>query len=353
MSRPVSIAVDVVGGDFAPEVVLDGIRLVLSQDESVVLHAVGPQAVVTPFFESLNPQDAQRIVPVYAEEIIEMGEHPAQAVRTKKDASIVVGSRLVKEGVCDGFYSAGSTGACMAAATLIVGRIKGVSRPGLATVLPSGKKTPTILLDVGANADCKPQNLMQFALMGQAYAESVFDCVHPTVGLLNIGEEEAKGSVLAQESYQLMKENVENFVGNVEGRDVLAGKVDVIVTDGFTGNVTLKLLEGTTSMLLKKIKAALMSSIVTKLCALPLMGPIKGLRDELDPDKFGGAPLLGVKGVCAIGHGSSNAKAIASGVLITAKAARNDMAAKMAERFAVLSQKQEVETKLLEGNNHE
>lgn len=342
MSRPVSIAVDVVGGDFAPEVVIDGMRLALAQDADLHIHAVGPQAVVQPFIDSLAEQDKQRVHAVPAEEIIGMGEHPAQAIRAKKDSSIVVGSRLVKEGECDGFYSAGSTGACMAAATLIVGRIKGVNRPALATVLPSGKTTPTILLDVGANADCKPQNLLQFALMGQAYAESVFEIATPSVGLLNIGEEEAKGSMLAQESYQLMKEHVKHFAGNVEGRDVLAGKVDVIVTDGFTGNVALKLLEGTTMTLLKKIKGVLMSSFITKLCSLPLLGGMRSLRDDLDPDKYGGAPLLGVKGVCAIGHGSSNATAIKNGILVTAKAARNDLAQKMAAQFEDASRAEEV-----------
>lgn len=338
MSRPVSIAVDVVGGDFAPKVALDGIRFALSEDDTLVLHAVGPCSVVEPFIASLSEIQKNRVIPAYAEEVIEMGEHPANAVRAKKDSSIVVGSRLVKEGVCDGFYSAGSTGACMAAATLVVGRIKGVNRPALATLLPSGKKTPTILLDVGANADCKPQNLLQFALMGQAYAQSVFDIKSPTVGLLNIGEEEAKGSQLAQDAYALMKEQVSNFEGNVEGRDVLAGKVDVIVTDGFTGNVALKLLEGTTSTLLKKVKNALTSSFVAKMCALPLLGNIRAMRDELDPDKFGGAPLLGVKGVCAIGHGSSNATAIKSGILITAKAARNNLADIMAQSFEALAE---------------
>lgn len=343
MSRPVSIAVDVVGGDFAPKVVLEGIQLALSEDDAVVVHAVGPRDVVDPFMATLSPDHKSRVIPAYAEEIIEMGEHPANAVRAKKDSSIVVGSRLVKENQCDGFYSAGSTGACMAAATLVVGRIKGVGRPGLATVLPTGKKTPTILLDVGANADCKPQNLLQFALMGQAYARSVFDIKNPTVGLLNIGEEEVKGSQLAQDAHALMKENVSDFFGNVEGREVLAGTVDVIVTDGFTGNVVLKLLEGTTSTLLKKIKNALTSSFIVKLCALPLLGSIRAMRDELDPDKFGGAPLLGVKGVCAIGHGSSNAAAIKSGILTTAKAARNNLAEVMAQSFEALAEQKKDE----------
>lgn len=336
MSRPVSIAVDVVGGDFAPEVVLQGISRALQSDKQLHIHAVGPRAMVEPFVASLSLDARERVTPVFAEEIIEMGEHPAQAIRTKKDSSIVVGSRLVKEGTCDGFYSAGSTGACLVAATLIVGRIKGVNRPGLATVLPSGKPTPTILLDVGANADCKPINLVQFALMGQAYAKSAFDIDKPTVGLLNIGEEEAKGSQLAIEAHQLLKDQVEDFYGNVEGRDVLAGKVDVIVTDGFTGNVALKLLEGTTATLMKKLKGVFTSSLFAKICALPLLGGLKKMREELDPEKYGGAPLLGVNGVCAIGHGSSSATAIYNGILTTAKAARNHLAEQLTERMAAL-----------------
>jgi glycerol-3-phosphate acyltransferase PlsX len=212
----------------------------------------------------------------------------------------------------------------MAAATLIVGRIRGVNRPALATVLP-GVSNPTILLDIGANADCKPENLLQFGLMGKAYAQAVFGLKDPTVALLNIGEEDSKGSVLAQEANALMRASLPGFVGNAEGRDLLSGEFDVIVTDGFTGNVALKLLEGSTKILLGRVKYALMSSTVKKILAAPLAGSLKSLKNDMDPDQFGGAPLLGVKGVCAIGHGSSSACAIESGILITARAVRNDL----------------------------
>lgn len=320
MSRPVSIAVDAVGGDFAPKVVLEGVEKALSSDSNIIVHLVGPADIVNPFAARFPG----RVVAVPASEIIGMGEHPASAVRSKRDSSIVVGSRLVKEGICQGLFSAGSTGASMAAATLIIGRIRGVSRPALATVLPGASK-PTILLDIGANADCKPENLLQFGFMGKAYAQAVFGLKDPKVALLNIGEEDTKGSVLAQEANALMRTSLPGFVGNAEGQDLLSGEFDVIVTDGFTGNVSLKLLEGSTKILLGRVKNALTSSTGKKILAAPLAGSIKSLKDDMDPDQFGGAPLLGVKGVCAIGHGPSSAQAIESGILVTARAVRNDL----------------------------
>lgn len=326
MSRPVTIAVDVVGGDFAPQVVIEGIELALQLDESLHVLAVGPSDAVL----ALSEKHSARVQAVVTTEIIAMDEHPAQAVRAKKDSSIVVGCRVVKEGQAQGFFSAGSTGACMAAATLGLGRIKGVSRPAIATVLPATTK-PTVLTDVGANADCKPEYLVQFALMAQAYASAALGVANPSVGLLNIGEEETKGSVLAQESYQLLSTTVPNFIGNVEGRDVLTGEVDVIVTDGFTGNVALKLLEGTSKTILGAVKGVMTASLLSKLCALPLLGGFKGLKKSMDPDQFGGAPLLGVKGVVIIGHGSSNATAVANGILVGARCVRNDLSDRIAQ----------------------
>lgn len=315
MSLPVTVAVDAVGGDFSPKNVIDGVNLALEADPTITVALVGPRDVVGPAAEK-NPT---RITPIFAEEVITMDDHPAQAVRAKKDSSIVVGCRLVKDGGAGGFFSAGSTGAIMAAATLIIGRIKGISRPGLATVLPS--RFPTVLLDIGANADVKPVNLVQFGSMGRAYVNAMFDEINPSVGLLNIGEEETKGSVLAQEAFQEMKV-LPGFVGNVEGRDVLTGKVNVIVTDGFTGNVTLKLLEGTASTLFGEVKAALTSSPLKKLFALMFASSLRAIKDDLNPDRYGGAPLLGVKGVCLIGHGSSSPEAIKNGVLMAAKSIR-------------------------------
>ncbi|HEY5277502.1 MAG TPA: phosphate acyltransferase PlsX, partial [Coriobacteriia bacterium] len=248
------------------------------------------------------------------------GEHPAAAVRGKRDSSIVVGCRLVKEGRADGLFSAGSTGAAMAAATLVIGRIKGVQRPAIATVLPTAG-APCVLLDVGANADCKPEHLAQFAAMGAAYATAALGIRAPRVGLLNIGEEPGKGSRLAQDAYDLMV-GTPGFVGNVEGRDIPAGTVDVIVTDGFTGNVVLKLMEGMSKHLLGEFKAALMSSPVNKVAAAVLKPSLAALRDKLDPDLHGAAPLLGVDGLALIGHGSSSPRAIASALRVGAVAVR-------------------------------
>ena len=253
-----------------------------------------------------------------------MAEHPANAVRKKKDSSIVVGCRLVKEGEADGFFSAGSTGACLAAGTLVMGRVKGVARPALATQVPSPAK-PVVLCDVGANADCKPEYLVQFAKMASLYAEKIVGVSNPTVGLLNIGEEEEKGSTFAQEAHALLKAEVENFKGNAEGRDVLAGTFDVVVTDGFTGNVCLKTIEGTAKVLFGELKSIMTSSVVTKLAALALKGGLKELKNSIDPDVAGGAPLLGVKGACIVGHGSSSATAIKNGVHASARYVRSGM----------------------------
>ena len=231
-SRPIVVAVDAVGGDNAPAVVLEGVAAALSADSGLHVVLTGPAEVVEPF----AAEHGERVRAVPCTEIIEMGEHPATAVRNKRDSSIVVGARLVRDGEADAFFSAGSTGGAMAAATLIMGRIKGVQRPAIVTVIPTAGP-PCVLLDVGANADCKPENLLQFAQMGSAYATVVLGVIGPRVALLNIGEEPSKGSQLAQAAHELMSERIPNFIGNVEGNDVLMGVSDVIVTDGFTGNV--------------------------------------------------------------------------------------------------------------------
>ena len=259
-----------------------------------------------------------------------MAEHPANAVRKKKDSSIVVGCRLVKEGEAQGFFSAGSTGACLAAGTLVIGRIKGVARPALATLVPSPAK-PVVLCDVGANADCKPEYLVQFAEMASIYARKILGVADPKVGLLNIGEEEETGSQFAQEAHALLKEKVANFGGNAEGRDVMDGPFDVVVCDGFTGNVCLKTIEGTAKVLFGELKSIMMSSLKTKLGAMALKGGLKGLMGKIDPDAMGGAPLLGCKGACIVGHGSSNARAIKNGVLASAAYVRSGVSELIAE----------------------
>lgn len=313
-----TVAVDLMGGDRAPDVVVAGVDAALAADPGLHVLLVGPEDALA------AAAHLERCSPVIATEAIAMDEHPANAVRTKKDSSIVVGARLVREGSADGFFSAGNTGACMAAATLVVGRLRGVQRPALAAVIPAGDH-PTVILDVGANADVKPEMLLQFAHMGAAYARITLGVASPRVGLLNIGEEPTKGSALAQEAYVLLTQGLPGFVGNVEGRDVTSGAVDVIVTDGFTGNVTLKVLEGLSRHLLSEVKAALTSTPINKLAAAVVQPSLVALKERLDPDVYGGAPLLGVNGVCMIGHGSSSARAIASGVATTATAVRGGL----------------------------
>ncbi len=312
MADPVIVAVDAMGGDNAPDVVLEGVALALSQREDLEVILCGNAEVVEPFCAQHERAHAQ-----VTTEVIAMAEHPAAAVRSKKDSSLVVGCRLVKEGKAHGFFSAGSTGACLAAGTLVMGRIKGVSRPCLATVIPSPVR-PVVMCDVGANADCKPEYLVQFAQMATVYAEKVVGMENPQAALLNIGEEPEKGSVFAQEAHKLMAERLDNFAGNAEGGDILAATYDVIVTDGFTGNVCLKTIEGTSKTLFKTLKQVLMSSLVSKLGALAIKGSLKSLMKQISPDTYGGAPLLGVKGALLVGHGSSNALAVCNGVLTCA-----------------------------------
>jgi glycerol-3-phosphate acyltransferase PlsX len=323
-SRPVTIAVDVLGGDKAPDVVLDGAAQALAKDADLTLILTGPAEVVIPFAQAQAESYPGRAIAQPTTESIAMDEHPAEAVRTKKDSSIVVGCRLVKEGRAQGFFSAGSTGACMAAATLLIGRAKGVSRPAIATVLPAPGH-PVILTDVGANADVKPEYLLQFAQMAAIYAERIVGIRRPRVGLLNIGEEDTKGSQLAQDAYKLLKKHLTGFTGNVEGNEILSGPFDVVVTDGFTGNVTLKTIEGVAEMLFSQLKEVLTASTTRKLAAAVIKPGLKQLKATLSADEIGGAPLLGLKGSCIIGHGSSNATAIANGIAVTARCVREDV----------------------------
>jgi glycerol-3-phosphate acyltransferase PlsX len=327
MSQNVTVAVDALGGDFAPESVLEGVSLALTRDENLAVLLTGPDGIVEPFAAAHTAVQA-----VVTTECIAMDEHPATAVRSKTDSSLVVAARLVKEGQAQAFFSAGSTGACLAAGIFIIGRIKGVRRPALAVVLPGAR--PTVLTDNGANADCKAEYLPQFALMGRAYAQAILGIDEPSVALLNIGEEEGKGSLLAIEAYELMRQDVPGFLGNVEGRDIMAGVADVIVTDGFTGNVVLKTLEGALGFLLGRIKGAFTASTLSQLAALLLKSSLTGLKTELDPDQYGAAPLLGVKGLCLVGHGSSSAEAIASGILVGARAVRGRAVERLTEALA-------------------
>ena len=324
----VKVVVDAMGGDDAPGVVLEGVDQAVAQDPSPTVILTGPEDVIVPFAAQHG-----NVIAHPTTEVIGMGEHPAEAVRRKKDSSIVVGCRLVKDGEAGGFFSAGSTGACMSAATLVIGRIKGVKRPAIATVLPS-PVAKVVFADMGANADCKPDYLVQFARMARVYAQVTLGIDNPSVGLLNIGEEETKGSEFAQECHRLMKEHVPNFRGNAEGRALALGGFDVIVTDGFTGNVALKVYEGVGMALLAGLKETIYSTTKSKIGGLLIKDALSKFKDELSADKYGGAQLLGCKGVCLIGHGSSNAQAICSGVLATADAIRQDMPGRLAFALA-------------------
>lgn len=325
----VVVAVDVMGGDNAPSVVLDGIEQALRQNTALEVLAVGARDVVEPFAAAHS-----RVQAVATTEVIAMDEHPAEAVRKKKDSSIVVGCRLVSDKQAQGFFSAGSTGACLAAATLGIGRAKGVKRPVLATVVPSPVR-PIVFGDIGANADCRPEYLVQFASMLSVFAEKMLQRQNPQVALLNIGTEDTKGSMFAQEAFVLLRDQLPHFVGNCEGSDILKGTYDVVVTDGFTGNVCLKTIEGTASVLLGEVKKIMTQSVLTKLGALPLLGPLKEFKASVDPDTYGGAPLLGLKGTVLIGHGSSKPRAIANGILVTARMVEQEVAATIEQSFAV------------------
>ena len=324
----VKVVVDAMGGDDAPGVVLEGVGQAVAQDPSLTVILTGPEDVIVPFAAQHG-----NVIAHPTTEVIGMGEHPAEAVRRKKDSSIVVGCQLVKDGEAGGFFSAGSTGACMSAATLVIGRLKGVKRPAIATVLPS-PVAKVVFADMGANADCKPEYLVQFARMARVYAQVTLGIDNPSVGLLNIGEEETKGSEFAQECHRLMKEHVPNFRGNAEGRALALGGFDVIVTDGFTGNVALKVYEGVGMALLAGLKETIYSTTKSKIGGLLIKDALSKFKDELSADKYGGAQLLGCKGVCLIGHGSSNAQAICSGVLATADAIRQDMPGRLAFALA-------------------
>ena len=313
-----TVCVDALGGDEPPEVVLAGVERALSEDEHLKVLLVGFEDVVTPFAQAHERCDA-----VTCTQSIAMDEHPVEAIRTKRDSSIVVGCRQVRSGAAQAFFSAGSTGACMAAATLGIGRAKGVDRPALASVLPGA--TPTVMLDLGANADCKTLNIVQYARMGVAYSRIVVGVREPRVGLLNIGSEDTKGSMAAQERFAALREQVPEFVGNAEGTDILGDRFDVIVTDGFTGNVALKTLEGTAKFAMRMLKAALTSSTAAKLAALTLKPALSGIKTRLSGDRMGGAVLLGVKGVVVIGHGATSPEAVKNGTLVAARAVRDGL----------------------------
>jgi phosphate acyltransferase len=308
----IKIAVDAMGGDCAPQVeVLGTIQAVQERKVGVIL--VGMQERIESELRKYKWSRLPLEI-VHASERISMDEAVSSAMRRKKDSSIRVAAQLVRDGKADGVVSAGNTGACMAVTKLVLGSLPNVDRPALAAILPTAKGKPAILLDVGANVDCKPDHLAQFAVMGEIFSRLIFGNERPRVGLLSIGEEETKGNELTRETFRLLRTVPFNFVGNVEGRDVYTGEVDVIVCDGFIGNVALKLSEGLTEMVSLLLKKDLSSDPISQIGALLSRKAFKSFKARVDYSEIGGAPLLGVKGVAIICHGRSTAKAIKNAI---------------------------------------
>lgn len=325
------IVLDAMGGDFAPQVPVEGAVMAVKDYDDVHIILTGiEEQVKAELSKYTYPKD--RISIVHTSEIIDMNEAPAVAIRQKKNSSIVVGANLVRNGEAEAFVSAGSTGACMAASVLRIGRTEGVSRPPIATVFPN-IKNQTVVLDAGANVDIGPNELVQFAIMGKIFAEKVLKKPNPRVGLLSIGEEEHKGNKLIHETYPLLQKAPINFIGNIEGRDIFKGEVDVVVCDGFVGNIVLKTTEGIADVIFKIIKEEIMKSSIAKIGALFLKPALSGVKKRMDYTEYGGAPLLGINGISIISHGSSNAWAIRNAVRIARESLINKLTTEIAENI--------------------
>jgi glycerol-3-phosphate acyltransferase PlsX len=328
------IALDAMGGDHAPAVTVEG-AVRAARELGLEIALVGREDEIRRELAKYKISGLKLRI-VHASEVVEMAEHPAQAVRQKKDSSIRRAMELVKRGEAGGVFSAGNSGAVMAAALFVLGRIEGVHRPALAAVFPV-RNGHTLVADIGANTECEPHNLMQFALMGAAYMERALGVRRPRVGLLSNGEEETKGNALVQATYPLLRQTALNFIGNVEGKDLPMGIADVVVCDGFTGNVVLKLAEGLAEFLLSTLKAELTRDPLSLLGAALALPAFRRARRRLDYAEIGGAPLLGVDGVVLIGHGRSNAWAIRNGLRMTQLAVDGRLVATIREGLRALA----------------
>lgn len=338
MSEAVRVALDAMGGDKAPgEIVLGAVQA--AREYGMGVYLVGREDAIRAELAKHATRGLDLPI-VHTDEEIEMDEHPANAVRSKKRASMVLALQLVRDGQALGAVSAGNSGAMMAASLFTLKRIEGVERPALGGMLPT-KDGICMVIDLGANTDCKPEYLQQFALMGSIYMERIMKLQSPRVGLLANGEEETKGNQQVQEAHQLLKANAAtlglNFIGNVEGRDIFAGTVDVVVCDGFVGNVVLKLSEGLSETLLGLIRAEMTSSLPNKLAAAVLRPGLRKIGRRLDYAEYGGLPLLGVNGSAIISHGRSNAKAIKNALRVARQTAETGVAGAIAEGLAKLS----------------
>jgi glycerol-3-phosphate acyltransferase PlsX len=333
-NETVRIALDAMGGDHAPREIVKG-ALLAAAEYPVEVILVGKEEVLRDHLSDLGGTNAKKIEIVDAREVVEMDDTALAPLRKKRNSSIRVAANLVAEGRAGAFVSAGNTGATWTSARVVMGMIEGVSRPALAAILPN-INGHTLLLDVGANVDAKPNHLREFAVMGHFYAQMVFGIEAPRVGLLSIGEEEGKGNELTKETYRVMKETGLNFIGNAEGRDVYNGNADVVVCDGFIGNVVLKASEALGEMVSKLLREEMTRSFPRKIGAVLAKGGFDGLKKRMDYSEYGGAPLLGVKGGCIVCHGRSNAKAIKNAIRVARGFALNRIDEKIQERVSDL-----------------
>lgn len=330
------IALDAMGGDHAPDEIVQGALQALAEYPRVEILLVGREEVLR---EKLGNSIPSRVELVDAREVVDMTDNALAPLRRKRNSSIRVCANLVAEGKAAAMVSAGHTGAAMTSAYKVIGTIEGVSRPALAAVLPSAKGH-TILLDVGANVDAKPANLREFAVMGHFYSQMLFGIDAPRVGLLSIGEEEGKGNELTKETFRVLKEAGLNFMGNAEGRDIFNGNADVVVCDGFIGNVVLKASESLAEMMRTLIREEITSTFTRKMGALLAKGAFADVKKRTDYAEYGGAPLLGVKGGCIISHGRSNAKAVKNAIRVAADFANNRIDVKIREKISVLHRRE-------------
>ena len=319
MPRPIRIAVDAMGGDEAPEAIIVGALEAASDEIEPIL--VGRLGI-----------DPKGLAHVVADQVIDMHEKPSKAVRTKPRSSLVVAHRLVADGKADAVVSAGNTGAVLAAGLIVLRRLPGVKRPAIGATVPS-RQGPYVLIDAGANADARPRHLLQFAHMGAIFAEEILDLKHPSVRLLSIGEEAEKGNVLSIAAHKLLAASSLNFVGNAESRLMLEHPADVVVCDGFTGNMALKTVEGTASSMFRALRDESEQSILAKLGALLLRPSLRSVRDKFDPDTYGGAYLLGLRGLAVTAHGNSGPTAIANAISLAARGVEHRVVQRIAERM--------------------
>ncbi|MFD2212887.1 MULTISPECIES: phosphate acyltransferase PlsX [Bacillaceae] len=315
------LAIDAMGGDNAPQAVVEGVMKAITAFPDLEVTLIGQEDKIKTYLT-----DSTRISILHTDEVIEATDEPVRAVRRKKNASMVLMANEVKEGRADGCISAGNTGALMTAGLFVVGRIEGIERPALSPTLPTLNGKGFLFLDVGANVDAKPEHLLQYAIMGSIYVEKVRGVKNPRVGLLNVGTEDKKGNELTKQTYELLKQTDLNFVGNVESRDLMESVADVVVTDGFTGNIALKTIEGTALSVFSMLKSALTSNLKSKIAAGILKPQLKSIKQQMDYSEYGGAALFGLKAPVIKAHGSSDANAIYNAIRQTKDMVSYDVA---------------------------